>query len=441
MLANIIDKIKSNFSISWVVYFFLGIVAFNFANNIIVFGCLSLVANALLLIFSKRKFNGEFLLTLLLCVIPLVSLGLFTLTSHFNYDVDVNISVVRYVFLIISFVSIPFLGFQSRVDKKFDIKKAIKTIYIMLALWMLINFLITLIQFGPFYTFIYKDRYFFDYGHVARLPINMAAYMLLGFDVIKVSVELFTFIACVLSSALLGLFFTSYKEDKTSFIIYLVTGVIGALCVLLTLNIKFVIGYFALAVMFTLVVLFGKKIIPFNKVSKIVIFSIIGLASLYFLLAVFNGTFKFTEGAFLVNKLTRKYYNFVDTIVSAKAYKGFTGYTLGLDKLKYTRSWMFDMIAIASIFGWIAFVVFVVVIIVRYVSYYKSSDDDKTSKILLIGMILSLLLFSGACYDSMPFYETAEYLPLFFLAPFMLIVFFFGYMGKNDEEIEVWKKD
>ena len=34
MFANIIDKIKSNFSISWVVYFFLGIVAFNFADNI-----------------------------------------------------------------------------------------------------------------------------------------------------------------------------------------------------------------------------------------------------------------------------------------------------------------------------------------------------------------------------------------------------------------------
>ena len=437
MFANIIDKIKSNFSISWVVYFFLGIVAFNFADNIIVFGCISLVANVLMLIFSKRKFNGEFLLTLLLCVIPLVSLALFTMTSQFNYDVDVNISTVRYVFLIISFVSIPFLGFQSRVDKKFDIKKAIKTIYIMLALWMLINFFITLIQFGPFYTFIYKERYFFDYGHIARLPINMTAYMLLGFKVTSVSTELFTLVACVLASALLGLFFTSFKENKTSFIIYLVTGVIGALCVILAFNTKFIIGYFAFAVGFTLVVLFGKKIIPYNKASKIVIFSIIGLASLYFVLVILNAWFGWSQGSFFVNKLTRKYHAFVDTLVTAKSFKGFTGYTIGIDKLKYTGSWMFDMVAIGSIFGWIAFIILVVVVFVRYVSYYKSSEDDKTSKLLLLGMILAMLLFSGACYNSAPYYETKEYLPLFFLTPFMLLVFFYGYMGKNEEEIKV----
>ena len=437
MFANIINKIKSNFSISWIIYFFLGIVAFNFANNIIVFGSISLVANILLLIFSKRKYNGEFFLTLLLCILPLVSLGLFTMTSHYNYDPDVNISKARYVFLIISFISIPFLGFQSRVDKKFDVKKAIKTIYIMLALWMLINFFITLIQFGPFYTFIYKDRYFFDYGHIARLAVGKTAYMLLGFEVTRVSIELFTLVACVLTTALLGLFFTSFKEDKSTFIIYLVAGVIGALSVLLTLNKQFIIGYFTFAVMATLIVLFGKKIIPYNKTSKIVIFSIIGLASLYFLLVVLNAWFDWSKGSFFVNKLTRRYHTFISTLVTTKAYKGFTGYTIGIDKLKYTGSWMFDMLAIGSIFGWIVFIVFVVVMFVRYVSYYKTSDDDKASKLLLLGIVLSMLLFSGACYNSMPYYENNGYLPLFFLAPFIIVIFFYGYIGKNEEEIKV----
>ena len=57
--------------------------------------------------------------------------------------------------------------------------------------------------------FIYKDRYFFDYGHIASLPVNKIAYMLLGFKVTRVSVELFTLVASVLSSAILGLFFVS----------------------------------------------------------------------------------------------------------------------------------------------------------------------------------------------------------------------------------------
>ena len=307
----------------------------------------------------------------------------------------------------------------------------------MLALWMLINFFITLIQFGPFYTFIYKDRYFFDYGHIGRLPVSKIAYMLLGFEVTRVSIELFTLVACVLTTALLGLFFTSFKEEKASFIIYLVTGVIGALCVILTFNTQLIIGYFAFAVMCVLVVLFGKKIIPYNKVSKIVIFSIAGLAGLYFLLVILNASFGWSESSFFVNKLTRKYHNFVNTFVYAKAFKGFTGYTLGLDKLKYTGSWMFDMVAIGSIFGWFAFLIFVVVMIVRFISYYKTSNDNKASKLLLLGMILAILLFSGACYSSVPYYENTEYLPLLFLTPFMVTIFFYGYMGKNEEEIKV----
>lgn len=438
MFANIINKIKSNFSISWVVYLFLGIVAFNFANNIIVFGYIALVANALLLIFSKRKFNSEFLLTLLLCVIPLLSLGLFTLTSAYNQDPNVNIGTIRYVFLLISFASVPFLGFQSRVDKKFDIKKAIKTIFIMLSLWMLINFFITLIQFGPFYTFIYKDRYFFDYGHIASLPVDKIAYMLLGFKVTRVSVEIFTLVASVLSSAILGLFFVSYKQDKVSFFIYLITGSIGIFCLLLTLNKMFIIGYFALVVAYTLIVLFGKKIIPFNKVSKIVIFSIVGLIGLYFILVVLSGfkVFQFDENAFFVNKLTRRYHNFIRTMVEHQAFKGFTGYLLGVDQLKYTGSWMFDMFAIASVFGWIAFILFTVVLFIRYASYYKNSDDDKTSKILLLAVILSIMLFTGTCYNSTPYFDNNEYLPLFFLAPFIVLIFFYGYMGKNEEEIK-----
>lgn len=439
MFANIISKIKSNFSISWVVYFFLGIVAFNFADNIIVFGCISLLANALLLIFSKRKFNSEFLLALLLCVIPLLSLGLFTLTSSFNQDPNVNISTVRYVFLLISFISIPFLGFQSRVDKKFDVKKAIKTIFIMLGLWMFINFVITLIQFGPFYTFIYENRYFFEYGHIAKLPVSKTAYMLLGFKVTLVSTELFTLVAGILSSAILGLFFVSYKEDKASFFIYLITGCIGLLCILLTLNKVLIKGYFVLVVAFSLIVLFGKKIIPFNKVSKIIIFSIVGLVSLYFILVMLSAfkVFQFDDNSFFINRLTREYHDFIRTMVEHQSYKGFTGYLLGVDKLKYTGSWMFDMLAIASVFGWIAFVVFVVATFIRFVSYYKTSDDDKTSKLLLLGIILTTLLLSGTCFSSTPYFNNDEYLLVFFLSIFMILIFFYGYMGKNEEEIKL----
>ena len=439
MFANIINKIKTNISISWAVYIFLGMLAFNFADNIIVFASLALVANTLLLIFSKRKFNSEFLLTLLLCVIPLVGLALFSLTSKFNLDIDSNYSLVKYMFLIAAFIAVPFLGFQSRECEKFDIKVALKVIYILLGLWMLINFFITLIQFGPFYTFIYNNRYFFDYGHIARLPVNKMAYMLLGFKVEVVNAELFALVASVLSSAILGVFFVSFKEDKCGFLVYLITGFVGLLCLIFTLNKTFIIGYFALVIAFTLIVLFAKKIIPWNKITKIVIFSIIGLIGLYFLLVMLSG-FKLLHlenTSFFFNKLTRKYHNFIRAMVDHKTYNGFTGYLLGQDNLKFTGSWMFDMFAIVGVFGWVAFLIFVVVMFIRYVNYFKSSNDDFSSKVIILGIILGLLLFSGASYDSMPYFENALYVPMFFLSPFIILLFIYGYIGKNEEAIKV----
>ena len=437
MFANIINKIKSNFRISWVIYIFLGVVAFNFANNIIVFASVSILANALFLIFSKRKINSEFLLTLFLCVIPLISLGLFSVISKFNLDGDSNYSTVKYVFLILSFCSVPFLGFQSRGYEKFNIKIAIKVIYILLAFWMLINFLITIIQFGPFYTFIYYDKYFFDYGYFGRLPISKIAYMLLGFKVERITIELFTVVAGVLSSALLGLFFVSYKEDKNSFLTYLVTGSIGLLSLLLTLNKSSVICYVTLIIAFTLIVLFAKKIIPFNKITKITILSIASLIIIYFLLVMFGAfkIFNIEENTFFVNKLTRKYYLFVRTMSEYRTYNGFNGFLIGNDKFNFTVSWMFELLAVSTVFGWLSFIVFIVLIFVRYAKYIKESNDDICSKMLLVSIVLGFLLITGTCYNSMPYYEKTLYVPLFYLSPFIIILFIYGYIGKNEEEI------
>ncbi len=393
----------------------------------------------MLTIENKHKLNKEFLLTLLVSVIPLLSLCLFSMVSKFNLDENANYSVTRYIFLILSFISIPLLGFQSRTTTKFDIKKALKTIYVMIALWMVINLFITLIQFGPFYTFIYKDRFFFDYGHIGSTPINQMAYMLLGFKVERVSVELFALIASVLSSAILGIFFVALKEDKSSFITYLATGSIGLLCLLLTINKSLLIGYVTLIVGFALIILFAKKIIPFNKITKIVIISIVSLIGIYFLLVMLSGfnILNLEENAFFVNKLTRKYHNFIRTMVEHNVYNGFTPYLIGEDRMKFTGSWMFDLFAISTVFGWISFIGFVVVLFIRYKKYFKDSQNDTSSKILLLGIILSTLLFLGTSYKSIVLVESGSYNPMFFLTPFIILVFIFGYIGKNEEEIKL----
>ena len=447
MLKSFINFIKEKFSAIWVIYFVLGIIAINFSDNFIALISLSIAANITYLFFYRKNINSTLLLTILSCVIPLISFSILAMTSKFKLDPNSNYSDVRYVFLILGTLSVPCLGFFSRSEKTFSIKSAIKVIYIALAIWMFINFVITLVQFGPFYTFIYKDRYLFEYGHIARMSIDKTAYMLLGFSVEIVSSEYFVFIASVLSSAILGVFFVSYKEDKRSFFEFLICGCIGLFCLLLTINKSFALCYFFLIVLYTLIILFAKGVIKYNKVTKIILFSIGGLISLMVLVFVLNAlnikfltniieNNNFLTRLFETNRIVSRYFIIIRAFADSGANFGFTPYLIGQDSIMLSGSWLFDMIAIAQVFGWVFFVCFVVLLIVRYVQYYKKSSDDKISKILLLGFIVGVLVTSLFRYDSTPYFRNKTYLPLYFTVPFILLMFIFGYIGGDKEEVK-----
>ena len=270
--------------------------------------------------------------------------------------------------------------------------------------------------------------------------------MLLGFKATAVSIEYFTIFASLLSSAILGVFFVSYKEDKGSFLVYLVCGCMGLLCILLTLNKGLLVSYAALFVGFALIVLFAKKIIPYNKTTKIVIFSIVGLAALVFVIFMLSAlnikpfsTFieenVFLNKLFNTNRIIRKYHNIVRAMVDYDAYRGFTGYLAGRDSVVFSGSWLFDIFPMAQVFGWFTFIIFVVITFIRFAEYCKlNHSDDLLDKVLVISTILAFFLFTIAGYDSMPYFESGEYLPLVFVTPFMIILFMFGYEGESEEE-------
>lgn len=444
MLKKTFDTIKNNFKVEWIIYFFLAFVAFNFANSLIAFVCISLLGNIILLV-KKKKYSDVGLLTLAMSVFPLLAFLVFLVTSNFNLDPSSNLGIANLVFLFIGCISIPFLGYQVRISDKINIKNIIKTIYIALAVYMLINLLITLINYGPFYTFIYKDRFFFDYGHLSRLSIDKSAYMLLGFKVTITTIEFFSIFASILSSAILGLFFVSYKEDKRSFLVYLICGCIGLLCILATLNKGLLISYAALVVGFAITVLFAKKIIPFNKTTKIIIYSLLGLAGfiyIIFMLCALNvqpianciENNAFLNRLFINNKILRKYHNFIRAMSDCNGYRGFTGYLIGRDAITFTGSWFFDLFALSQIFGWAVFVIFVVVMFVRFANFFKTSNKDFASKMLLFGIALAFFVFTIAGYNSQPFFENTLYVPFMFVSPFLIVLFIFGYVGENAEE-------
>ena len=440
---------KKNIFFSILTCLVLAFVTILSSTNIFVFVGVLLACSVLLTVLKKRKYDGTQLLTLYTFVIPILGFALFVITSQFNLDPNAEGYTAHQVLLIIGTITLPFLGYQCRGINGFNIKNVLLSIYKILALWMLINLFITMIQFGPFYSLIYKGKYFYEYGHLSKLSIDKMAYMFLGIKVERVSLELFTLFAGILTSAFLGLFFVSYEQDKKSFITYLVCGCVGGLCLLLTINKYSILTYLVLIIGFVLIILFSKGVIKYNKVTKIVIFSICGVIGVLFILFILNAMnveplATSIEKVWLFNKLfntnmfSKSYKQIIETTFSHKYFYGFSGYLIGVDSLKLSGSWLFDFLLIAQLDGLILFILFIVLLFVRYVQYYKTSKDDKHSKVMLLGFILSILLVTLVGYNSMPSSVNGKYFPIFLMSPFLVLLVIYGYLGR--EEVKQWKK-
>ena len=438
---------KKNIFLSILTCIIFAFIAILSTCNIFVFVGICVACIGFIFILKKRKYDVSELLSLFLFAIPIFGFSLFVITSKFNLDPNAEGYVPEQICFIFATLLLPFLGYQCRDLQGFDLKRIIQIVYKLLAFWMFINLFITLIKFGPFHALIYKNKYFYEYGHLTRLPIGQMAFMFLGARVERVSLEFFIMFAGILSTSILGLFFVRFEQDKRSFLTYLICGCVGLLCLLFTINKQSIFVYIFLAIASALIVLFGKGILKFNKVTKIVVYSLCGVAGVLFLLFMLNAfdvqpladgikNAKFFNRLFNTNRYSKYAKQILSSVFQGKLFTGFTGYLIGQDSLKLSGSWLFDTLLIAQFFGWICFIGFVVLIFVRYVQYYKTSEDEKASKILLLTFILSVLLITLIGYNSIPSSNNAVYFPIYLIAPFLLLLVIFGYLGKGKKEVK-----
>lgn len=142
----------------------------------------------------------------------------------------------------------------------------------------------------------------------------------------------------------------------------------------------------------------------------------------------------FLSRLFIHNRVVSKYFYLVRAMSEGSYFRGFTGYLIGQDNLALSGSWLFDMFAIAQIYGWLGFIIFVVLYVVRSKYYLQESSDEQNSKMMVFGISLTFLLFTLVCYNSMPYFTESTYVPFTLTAPFVILLFLFGYMGHYEEE-------
>ena len=430
----------------------LTFVSFGLSNSYIVYTFIGLVVMALLLIAHFNIVKKDGLSNIALFLIPVFLLGLVTALSVFNKSLQT--SIFLRILTPIGFLSFALLGYLSSINVKFKISLALMLIYGGLALYVLISYFVTMVQYVPFYTIIYRNSYIYYNGAKAILPIGSMSYVLNGFSIHEVSVGYFSLFSSVLSTSVIALLFVSPKKETKKFVIYAIYAFIGIVA-LITMPTKMtLITGVLLLICIVLIILFGKQKIN-SKIFGYVVLVLAVLFILAFLILFINAQsgWTFVQGfrnliakssllnrLFNSNGLAQRYNLLLDGCLALGNWLGFipgpgTSPEYAYTSFQYDEilsdSIIFDTILFSGFFGLIIFIVLIAFMVRTFMKYYKNSDDPITEKSLIAGFLISFFGYSFVNYDSYPFIFYSEFKPYYLNGLFLVSLFLYGYVYRK----------
>ncbi|MFA7032332.1 MAG: hypothetical protein WC201_02065 [Bacilli bacterium] len=443
-----VGKRKINFSaFANVAVFFtfevLAFIAFSLGTSYILYSVLSLVLLIVLLLVTIRQLNKDGLATYAFFLFPIFVYGLLNALSIFSQD---SLFVLNgLAFLIpIGMTCFAACGYLVSAIKSFNIGKALFVIYSALAILTLINLFATMIEFAPFYTLLYRDKYIYYNGAISEVPISQMAFALLGFSVSEVSVEYFSLFPSLLLSAVIPLFFLKFKENKTIFLLYTGYVFLGFISLLMTVSKITLISDFLVFIVVVLVLLFAK----FNwkgKILKIILIIFGCFFILGFIVMFLNaqedaaGLFASVQNVISNNAILDRLFNGNGLVIRYNAILNWLmktnsdGQFVCLFGFVHTsdvypsNSWFFDNLMTSGIFGSIFFLFFVIVGIRRLIIYFRQSQDLLPYRAMLVAFVLSFFAFSLINYDATPYIFSKTLSPIYLSGPFLVVLFLMSY--------------
>ena len=429
----------------------LAFFSFYLGHSFILYGILSAVLAVLLILVTLRQINKDGIATFAFFLFPLFVFGLLTALSPFNASSLGKISTAETVFIPIALTFIALSGFLTGYIEKFNIKMTLLIIYGALALFVLINLIITMVYYVPFYTIIYKNSYIFYEGKPSALPIGKMAYMLFGFKATEVKIEYWSFFPSMLLTAVIPLFFIKYKENRRDFILYAVMAGIAFLSLLFTISRITLISDIILVLGIAIIVIAGK-FIKSRPVLNVIMISI-GIIALLFITIMFfiaqdlsSGFAKiFTSNSFLnrlfvANGLSNRIILVFQDLLNAK-YGFFKLFGAAVDVMsfepfyppngviqKLSGFWMFDNIITSGLFGAIFFMFALVLGVRRLFIYIGRFKEDDSVKYTIAGYTLGFLVISLLLLEVRPLVNSDRMFPFFISAPLLVVIFLLSYV-------------
>ena len=432
----------------------LALVSFNLANNYILYGSLSIALAILLFLVTFRQIKKDGIATFAYFLFPIFIYGLLSALSPFVRESDGAIGLANGIFIPITLTFMELCGFFVGHVKKFDLQKVFLVIYGALAVFVLINFIATMVYYVPFYTLIYKNSYIFFEGKPSVVPIGQTAYMLFGFELLEVSTLYWSLYPSILLSSCIALFFIKFKENKKLFLVYLGFTILAGLSLLFTISKDTLFGDMMVVFVLGLIIL-AIKVKKSHKVLKYGLFVLLGLFVLGSLVLFLNAqsnwswlhplqnmikNSKLLNRLFNTNRFSAKFYAILWELFNpGKIFGSFVGIVsnegLGLEQ-GLSVCWAFDNLLTSGLFGALFFAFALFIGIRRLIKYYKNSGEMPVNKWLMISYIAMTFGIAFIAYDGTPLINADNLYPFYMFTPLLISIFLFGYVFKPLEEKE-----
>ena len=436
----------------------IAFIAFSFGGSFVLYASLSLALLILLILFNAVKVSRDGASNLLLLAIPLLMFALLTALSSYtkNHTVYLNdFSNAERIFLPIGIFSIGLCGYLMAYNQSFKLKTFLLVLFSALAILVVINLFINLINFGAFYTLKYKGYYMYYAGKRSSSPVNEFAYALERFQFIEVKMGHYVLYPTLLLSSSIMLFKLSPKSNKKMFIIYCAFSLIGLLALGL---IPSRIGLFSIIFIILVdgITLLYERIPDSRKPLKIAMIVIIVIGVITFFITLLNnqsfasGISNMIKNNSLLNKIFNNgrvsSFNKTLTNILGNNFFGFSHIAVSsviAEEVHLSGSFLFDSFMTSGVIGAACLFFICIYGLKSFKTFIIHDEESLGNKETLLAFILVFFgysaLFNNGEYGI--YYSIIR--PIYMTGPFMICLFIFYYViakkfmlgGKKNEEV------
>lgn len=462
------SKFKDYDSIAiFLIFELAALVSFCLGGEVVVFHYVGFAISLIAFLFASKNYDKRELKSLLIIGVPVVILAFCLAFGNLYGGFTNGAGALLYNFgVFLAIIAFFMVGLSARRLNNLRVETLLLCIGFGTALLVLISLVITWVQYGMFYTLLYRDTpaYYYD-GSLYNVTKEMS--WLTGFKVSEMSLKYTGLFGVLLCSALPALMFIDPKTQTRKFAMVAVIGVVGLFSILTIVNLAALLFLIPILVV-ALIYKFFRENKKFWKIATFTLEVVAGFIAVFLVFALLNALVpsinEFTSNNAALNRLfngNRIMAPFNEVMgVAFRSYNLF-GFPLSAvgdiegrnEAIIFNNSGSFELEVVkeGGVFALIALLAIIVIMVLSTHNYLKRSKDSNAVKVVLVSFLVAFFFYATFEWDNMPYTHRSEFLsfgrsiPALILFMILGLVYFpfmkeeplFNQFERKDPEVKV----